>query len=88
VRQLQNKSPHTGPFTIERVWFNYNEDFMTEATFQGDNLEVYIAFKHDQRACADAEEPGNTPCTVTVWSPYESPSTTIDMLNELLATDS
>lgn len=87
ARQLENRSQHTGPFTVERVWFEYDEGFSTGVTFEDDTLNICIAFKHDQHSCGDVKSNG-TPCMMSVWRPFDSPKRTVDMLNELLAIDS
>lgn len=79
-RQLETKSDHAGPFTIERVWFEFDPGFDSGATFEDDSLSAHIRFKH-----SDCVERNGAPCTSESWSLFEQPTTIIEMLNELLA---
>jgi predicted glycosyltransferase len=79
-QQLDKRSPHSGPFTVTRVYFNYSPGVCSDVTFEDDETTVLIEFTHTN--CKYVNWQGNQ-CTDQIWESIDS-KTTVKMLNELL----
>jgi hypothetical protein len=77
-QQLENRSQHSGPFTITEVRIEHSSGIQTEVTFENDETLVYISFTHN--GCTLYGDP----CEEVCWSAPNSESTA-KILNELLA---
>jgi hypothetical protein len=73
--QLNKRSSHKGPFTVNKVRLDYQEGYSySEYTADDAHLNAVIYFRHPA-SCCDATE----------WVLYDEETTTISLLNELLA---
>jgi hypothetical protein len=83
IRQLTEKSLHTGPFEIVRVYLNYDQGFYSEMTPGDESLDIAIEFAHSD---CEVKQWDDQPCTAKSWWSPDT-KTTVQILNELLSID-
>lgn len=81
ARQLEERSDHTGPFTVTGVSLYMSEGYGSEATPSDTEVWATVSFTHDS---CELRNYDGSPCRATSWSMMDT-RTSVDMLNELLA---